>query len=140
MTSTGLDRYTGMPLSGFPHVVQCADYLFSARLGDEVMLRWFGAGLVELLGRRATTRNLALYRTLIGLALSTWEPRLAVVRVQAAGNTDNAVQLGRLRFQVLCYYRPNALRGDYTVEGGLRRIGVGSSDDGQAIRLTPLAA
>ncbi len=140
MASTGLDRFTGLPLSGFAHVVQCVDVIFSTRLGDMVMLRWFGCGLVELLGRRATQRNLDLYKTLIALGISTWEPRLAVVKVLAEGNTDSAVRLGRLRFQVLCHYRPNALKGDYRIEGGLRRIGVGADNDNNAIRLTPLAA
>ncbi len=140
MSSTGVDRWTGLPLSGFAHVVQCVDVIFSTRLGDMVMLRWFGAGLVELLGRRATLRNLALYRTLIALAISTWEPRLSVVAVRADDKTATGVALGRLKFTVLCYYRPNALKGDYTVEGGLRRIGVGASNDNKAITVLDLAA
>lgn len=122
MSSIGIDRITGLPIAGLAHVVQCLDVVFTARMGDMVMLEWFGSGLPELLGRRATPRNLALYRTMIAVAVNTWEPRLDVVAVRATGNTDADVTIGHLRFQLLCYYRPNALQGDLTPDGGVRSL------------------
>lgn len=120
--SCGLDRRTGLPLYGFAHTTQCIDVIFSARQGDCVMLRWFGAGMIELLGRRATLRNVMLYRSLIALGINTWEPRFLVVGARASENTAAALTLGRLRYAAEGYYRPGALQGDYRVEGGLRRI------------------
>ena len=133
MTSTGIDRETGQPLSGFDHVVQCADVIFTTRIGEMIMLRWFAAGLAELLGRRITASNLGLYRSLIALGLATWEPRLAVVAVRADGNTAAAVTLGELRFVIECQYRPGALQGDLTVEGGLRQVTFGTDKGGISI-------
>ena len=129
MSSIGIDRRTGLPIAGLAHVVQCLDVIFTARMGDMVMLEWFGSGLPELLGRRATPRNLSLYRTMIAVAVNTWEPRLDVVAVRAAGNTDPDVTIGRLRYQLLCYYRPNALQGDLTPDGGVRTITVVAAND-----------
>lgn len=138
--STGLDRRTGRLLTGLDHVCHCVEYIFATRIGSRVMLRWFGSGLPELLGRRATRRNLALYQTLIALGIRTWEPRLDVVRVTAAGTRPAELRLGELRFTVLCRYRPNALRGDFRVEGGLVRIGIGANDNFNRITVDRLAA
>ncbi|GEP11818.1 GPW/gp25 family protein [Methylobacterium gnaphalii] len=140
MSSTGIDRYTGAPLSDFEHVLQCVAVIFMTRIGEMVMLRWFGAGLPELLGRRATLTNLSLYRMVIALAINAWEPRLNVVKVVAAGNTADGLRLGELNFTILCEYRPKALTGDLTVEGGLRKIGLTAANDNTGIRLRVLAA
>ena len=73
MTSTGIDRETGLPLSGFAHVLQCVDVIFTTRIAEMVMLRWFGCGLPELLGRRITPSNKAyLERYLADSKLSTF--------------------------------------------------------------------
>lgn len=139
MASTGIDRWTGRPLSGFPHAAQCVEVIFSTRQGEMVMLEYFGLGLAELLGRRATLRTLDVYRVLIALGINTWEPRLNVVGVQANGNTTTALEAGELDYTVLCEYRPNALQGDYTVEGGLRQVGFGVASNG-GITFRPIAS
>ena len=130
MASCGLDRETGLPLRDLDHVAQCVQTVFSTRLGERVMLRWFGAGLTELLGRRITPRLLATYRMLLAVAISASEPRLQVTRIDASGNTTDAVTLGHLKFTVLCYYRPRAHLGDFTVEGGERALTISRSDTG----------
>lgn len=129
MASTGLDRRTGRVLRDFDHVLQSLDVIFGTRLGERVMLRWFGSGLPELLGRRITPRLVSLYVTLLALSIKLWEPRLEVVAISAAGNTVEAVRLGELRFVVQVYYRPNGHLGDFSVEGGLRAIGVAAADN-----------
>lgn len=129
MASCGLDRETGLPLYDLDHVAQSVEFLFTTRLGELVMLRWFGSGVPELLGRRVTPAFVSVYRTILALAIATWEPRLQVVRVDTAGNTANAVSLGQLAFQVLAYYRPRGHLGDLTIEGGLRGFGLAVNDN-----------
>lgn len=129
MGSVGLCRRTGRVLRDFDHVVQSVEVIFSTRLGSRVMLRWFGAGLVELLGRRITPRLVSLYCTLLALGITVWEPRLQVVSVDTTGNTIDAVRLGDLNFEVQVYYRPNGHKGDFTVEGGLRAILISANDN-----------
>lgn len=138
MASAGIDMRTGRVLTDFDHVVQSVRIIFSTRLGSRVMLRWFGSGLPELLGRRIVPATVSRYITLIALSIFAWEPRLQVVAVRTGGNTANAVALGELTFEVLCYYRPRGHLGDFTIEGGLRRIGVGSNDN--KITVSSLAA
>lgn len=128
--STGLNGRTGRVLTDFDHVLQSLDVIFGTRLGELVMLRWFGSGLPELLGRRITPRLVALYVSILALAIKTWEPRLDVVAVKAPNNSAEAVRLGELHFEVQVYYRPRGHLGDFTVEGGLRRIGV-ATDSGR---------
>lgn len=127
MASTGIDGRTGRVLQDFDHVLQCLDVIFATNLGERVMLRWFGSGLVRLLGRRITPRLMSLYLQLVGLAIYSYEPRLQLVGVKATGNTVEAVRLGDLRFELQVYYRPRGHLGDFTVEGGLRTMRVGLS-------------
>lgn len=134
MASTGIDARTGRVLRDFDHVLQSLDVIFETRLGELVMLRWFGSGLAELLGRRITPRVISAYITLLALAIKTWEPRLDVAAVKAIGNTTDNVRLGELSFEVQVYYRPRGHLGDFTVEGGLRRIGIVSIDNRVAIQ------
>lgn len=129
MASCGLDRETGLPLYDLDHVAQHVETLFTTRLGDLIMARGYGAGVTELLGRRILPKLVAAYKTLLALAIATWEPRLQVVRIEASGNTANAVTLGQLQFQVLAYYRPRALDGDFAIEGGLRGFGLAVNDN-----------
>lgn len=128
MTSCGLDRETGLPLYDLDHVAQHVETLFTTRLGDLIMARGYGAGVSELLGRRVTPTLVSGYKALLALGVDTWEPRLKVVRIEAAGNTANAVTLGALRFQVMASYRPRGHLGDLTVEGGLNRFGLAVKD------------
>ncbi|WP_018261359.1 GPW/gp25 family protein [Methylobacterium sp. WSM2598] len=139
MASCGLDRWTGEPLRDLDHVAQAVQTIFATRLGERVMLRWFGAGLSELLGRRITPALIGAYRMLLVLAVATWEPRLQVVRVSAAGNTVNAVTLGQLKFTLICYYRPRGHLGDTTVEGGPRSLDIFAQDGSLLVRLPRVA-
>ncbi|ACA18493.1 GPW/gp25 family protein [Methylobacterium sp. 4-46] len=139
MASCGLDRWTGEPSRDLAHVAQAVQTIFSTRLGERVMHRWFGGGLTELLGRRITPTLLSAYRMLLVLAISTWEPRLKVVRISATGNTVNAVELGQLKFSVICYYRPRGHLGDYTVEGGPRALDIYAVNGSLAVELPRVA-
>ena len=129
MASCGISRETGLPLTGLDHVAQSVELIFATRLGEIIMLRWFGSGLPELLGRRIEPRLLAVYRMILTLAIQTWEPRLQVAAIRAVGNTTNALILGHLAFDVLVYYRPNGHRGDLAIEGGPQVFSLAANDN-----------
>jgi hypothetical protein len=139
VASCGLDRETGLPLRDLDHVRQSVQTIFTTRLGERVMLRWFGGGLTELLGRRITPALLRTYRMLLALAIATWEPRLQVVKIDGTGNSARAVELGQLKFTVICYYRPRGHLGDFRVEGGTRALDIFARDGRLVVQLARVA-
>ncbi|WP_298959041.1 hypothetical protein [uncultured Methylobacterium sp.] len=139
MASCGLDRVTGLPITDLAHVAQHVETLYATRLGQMIMLGHYAGGLPEILGKRITPRNIALYRLLLALPIATWEPRLSVVAIQAQGNTAGAVVLGEMRFQVLAHYRPRGHLGDLAVEGGVRGFRLGATANRLTFALDTLA-
>jgi len=129
MTSHGLDRFTGKPISGWAHVLQSVDVIFETEIGDRVMLRHFGGGMRRLLGRRITPRVLALATAVFSLSITIWEPRLRVVRVAVAPSAEE-IRQGTVSFVMEVVYRPNGHRGDLTEEPASRFVGVGVNKDG----------
>lgn len=129
MASTGIDARTGKVLRDYDHVLQSVATIFTTRLGERIMFRWLFADLPRLLGKPISARNVSIYIALLTLALRTYEPRLRIIEVRADGNTVESVRLGELRFELRCYYLPNALDGDFTIEGGMRRVGVASNNN-----------
>lgn len=139
MGSVGFDRRFRL-VRDFDHVVLCVAEMFGTMAAERVMRRWLYAGLPSLLGRRITERRIALYLQLVQLAIDTWEKRLQVVRVSVIDPTVEAVRMGELEFEILVYYRPNGHRGDFTVEGGLRRLGLAANDNVLVLRDLDAAA
>nr|USU31116.1 GPW/gp25 family protein [Methylobacterium sp. OTU13CASTA1] len=129
MSSFGLDRFTGKPISGWAHVLQSVDVIFETEIGDRVMLRHFGGGMRRLLGRRLTQRVLALAASVFALSIAIWEPRLRVVRVGIAPSAEE-IRQGTVSFVMEVVYRPNGHRGDFTEEPASRLVGVGVNDNG----------
>lgn len=129
MASCGLDRETGLPSFDLAHVAQSVEFIYATRLGDYLMRRGFGGGLVELLGRRITPSLVARYRLLLALSIATWEPRLKVAFIRTDGTTTDGVRLGELKFRVLAFYRPRGHLGDFTIEGGLRGFTLAAADN-----------
>ncbi|WP_127076147.1 GPW/gp25 family protein [Rhodomicrobium lacus] len=128
----GLDRVTGRPLDGFAHVVQSIDVIFTTRLGDRVMRRWFGAIGSALLGRLLVPKTILLFITTLATALDLWEPRFKVARIDTSGNTADAIRLGQLALVIEGEYRPRGHLGDTRSEG-LRRISLASSKYGYTL-------
>jgi phage baseplate assembly protein W len=116
--STGIDRFTGRPLSDWPHVVQSILVILSTRIGDRVMRRSFGSAIPGLLGRNLVPATLLRFYTAIAIAIELWEPRFRVrqFEFQGAENSANDLRQGRLGIRMIGDYRPRALSGDMTVE------------------------
>jgi phage baseplate assembly protein W len=108
------DRRTGARLTNYESAVQSVEILFFSQIGEHVLLREFGAGLIELLGRKLTPRLLATFMLLMAAAIDLWEPRFRVRRVLPGGTVD-AIRQGAASFAIEADFRPNAHLGDDTV-------------------------
>ncbi len=115
--STGINRITGLPLSGWDHVVQSLGVIFTTRIGDRVMRRLFGSAVPGLLGRNLTPQTILRFYAAIIIAIDLWEPRFRVRSITYPGETNSVAELqqGRFGFRLYGDYRPNALTGDFTV-------------------------
>jgi len=116
-TTTGVNRFTGAPLSDFAHVRQSLDVIFTTRLSSRVMRRTFGSAIPKLLGQPLTPPLLIRFYMAIVVAVELWEPRFKVSSIQYPSADNSASQLGQGRFgvQITGQYRPLALVGDFTV-------------------------
>lgn len=115
----GVDRQTLQPLANFPSALQSVEVIFTTRLYSRVMRRGFAGGLVELLGRLMSAELMGLFQQLAATSIDLWEPRFRVRRVTFQGSPDQ-VGLGRAGVCIEVDWRPNALRGDFTVDGTRR--------------------
>lgn len=111
--STGLDRYSGLRISGWSHVVQSIEDLFTTSFGERIMREWYGSFVPRLLGENITPRDVVPFFSAIASAIDTWEPRYRVTKVDVVEVTRE----GRMTISIEGQYRPRALLGDFTVEG-----------------------
>lgn len=110
-----LDHMTGEPITNFDSARQSVEVIVSTRLMSMPMLREFGGGEVELLGRMVTRNLFGLWKQLVATAIDIWEPRFRVRRVIFDGGVD-ALRLGQAGIDLEVDYRPLAHLGDFTVE------------------------
>ena len=116
---SGIDRHTGRPLDNYQSALQSIEVIFSTRIGERIMRRHFGAGLIELLGRATTVALFEAWKLLLAVGIDLWEPRFRVRRVNV-GATVSALRLGQAGIDVEVDWRPRALLGDFTIEGQRR--------------------
>lgn len=108
------DRRTGALIGNYASAVQAVEVILTTRLGELVMLRQFGGGLTELLGRAMTPRLFGAFRLLIAAAIDLWEPRFRVRQVIVEGDAD-ALRLGNAAFAIEVDWRPRGHLGDESV-------------------------
>ncbi len=61
----GISRFTGLPISNLESAYQSVEVILMRRIGSLVGRREFGAGIVELLGRKMTPNLFAAFQSLI---------------------------------------------------------------------------
>lgn len=120
---TDFDRRTGALIDNYASAVQGVEVILSTRIGSLVMLRQFGGGIAELLGRLLTPKLFAMFRVLLAAAIDVWEPRFRV-RAVTVGGTVNELRLGTATISIEVDWRPRGHLGDETVEA-VRRFSVG---------------
>lgn len=115
--TAGIDRRTGRPLSGWAHVMQSIDVIFTTRIAERIMRRTFGSAVPSLLGRNLTPETIHRFVVAIVVAIELWEPRFRVRRIGLSGKTTSVSggRQGRIGLRLEGDYRPNALEGDFTV-------------------------
>lgn len=125
------DRRTGARLTNYESALQSVEILLFTLFGERVMLREFGAGLLELLGRKMTANRFAAFMLLLAAAIDLWEPRFRVRRVIPSGSVE-ALRLGLVGMSIEVEFRPRGHLGDPTVEA-IRIFGLRFGDTPQVI-------
>lgn len=126
-----IDRRTGAIIDNYASACQAVEIIFTTRLGEVVMLREFGGGVVEMLGRLMVPSLFAAFQQLIGTAIDLWEPRFRVRAVRINGSAEQ-LRSGEAGISIEVDWRPRAHRGDFRVEG-VRSLIVGFA--GQQVRV-----
>lgn len=105
----GIDRHTGRPLVGRPHLLQSLAVIWTTRVNTMPMLLEFGSNLRGNLAKDMTPAlALSIYNDLIASA-HRWEPEYRVLRLQL-------VQLGESGLLALRHaglYYPEGRYGNY---------------------------
>lgn len=116
--STGIDRFTGKPLSGWLHTYQSIETILSTRLGERVMRRNFGSAVPGILGKNLVPSTMLKFFMAITIAIELWEPRFRVRRFEYPEdqNGPDNMRQGKIGIKLIGDYRPRALEGDFTVE------------------------
>lgn len=127
MARHGVDRQTGRPLSGWPHVVQSIAVILSTRLATRMMRRDFGSRSRDLQDAPGNRRTLIEFYAAVADALATWEPgfRLQTVELARAGADGVYVLV------LTGLYFPRGHLGDWSLsEPASTSLGVASNDNG----------
>ncbi|PZR58970.1 MAG: hypothetical protein DI537_53505, partial [Stutzerimonas stutzeri] len=114
----GIDRVTGRVISNLDSAFQGVEVTLTTRISSRVMLREFGGGVLELLGRAVTPALFAAWRQLIGTAIDLWEPRFRVRQIHVTGSVEE-LRVGTAGLRIEVDFRPRGHLGDETVERSL---------------------
>jgi uncharacterized protein len=90
----GTNSQTGKPLSGFEHFKQSIQDILATRKGSRVMRRDYGSNLPELVDAPANPTTVAQVIYEGAIALTLWEPRLALKRIVCESITAGKIVLG----------------------------------------------
>lgn len=115
MAGFGIDRETGKPLSGWPHVAQSLGVIFTTRFGDRVMRRWVGSLVPNLLGENMTVPTFVKFFAAVGVALEL-EPRVRLIQVLPLSVSRS----GGAEIKIDVEWRPRGHLGDFTPQGRKR--------------------
>lgn len=122
--SIGLDRNTGGMITGWEHVVQSLQDIFTTSFGERIMREWYGSQVPYLLGRLITPREITGYFAELLAPIEQFEPRFRVKQILPL----KVSREGAFHFQMDGAYRPRAMYGDFTIEGAKVVLGDAASN------------
>lgn len=112
-TSNGVDRRTGMPLSGRAHVMQSIEVILTTAYFERVMRPYVGSLGIRLFGELANRRTAQRFRWTVATALLLFEPRFKPTRIDQL-DLDRS---GATTWIIEGIYRPRGHLGDLTSAG-----------------------
>lgn len=124
--SVGIDAETGGTIYGWPHVEQSLRDIFFTRFGERIMREYYGSFIPGLLGKNINPAEVTPFFAALASAIEQWEPRFRVTELTPVSVT----RTGELHIYMAGEFRPRAVFGDFTVEGGARRVDLYASADG----------
>lgn len=116
-TGVGMDRRTGARLSGWPHVLQSIEDIFTTRFGERVMRRDYGSLVPRILGENMVPETYVRFFAAVGVALEQ-EPRVRLIQIKPLSVSRD----GHTGIRMELEYRPRGHLGDYTPEGAKRVV------------------
>lgn len=125
--SVGLNAETGRTITGWSHVLQSLENIFTTPFGVRIVREWYGSFVPAMLGRANINKQEAhLFMTALATAIMQWEPRFFVTAIRLS----EASRAGVLSIIIEGEYRPRATYGDERAEGGARRLSLSYSESG----------
>jgi len=89
----GIDAKTGKALEGIAHLRQSIRDILTTPIGSRVMRREYGSRLFDLVDAPLNDRTIIEIFAATAEALSRWEPRLSVQRVQARSLSAGSIEV-----------------------------------------------
>jgi hypothetical protein len=129
----GINRQTGKPLDGWPHVVQSIMVIFTTGFGERMLRRWFGSSVSQLLGNSLNEATVVSFFTAIVTSLEVRErdtglprePRFKLTKI----TPKQLDRSGTLRIEITGIYMPRGHLGDFTPED-IRNITITQGTNG----------
>lgn len=120
--SIDIDARTGANISGWPHVLQSLEDIFTTGFGEQIMREWYGSAVPRLLGENLNKETIVSFFVAVCTAVEQWEPRFRITKITPVSVDRSGAFVVTLEGE----YRPLALLGDFTPEGA-RRVTVGNA-------------
>lgn len=95
----GMDRRTGLPISGLDHLRQCIEDILSTPLGSRRMRPEYGSGIRRYVDLPVNEGWKGSVQAEAARALRRWEPRLEFKSIQAIAVLD-----GKITFRLTVEY------------------------------------
>ena len=122
--SVGLNAETGGTITGWGHVLQSLQDIFTTNFGARIMREHYGSFVPILLGRATINRTEApLFLSAVATAILQWEPRYHITAIRV----DEVSRDGTIGIVIEGEFSPRATYGDLTAAGGKRRLIVSPS-------------
>ncbi|MQT65417.1 phage baseplate protein [Pseudomonas sp. FSL R10-0056] len=100
----GMDRHTGLPISGVEHLRQSIADILTTPLGSRLMRPEYGSTIRRFVDLPVSEGWKSAVQAEAARALKRWEPRLELTQVQALSVLD-----GRIAFRLSGIYKGDSL-------------------------------
>ena len=106
----GMDRHTGLPISGIDHLMQSIEDILTTPIGSRLMRPEYGSSIRRFVDLPVSEGWKSAVQAEAARALNRWEPRLDLTRVQVL-----SVLNGRITFRLSGTYKGDSELLEVTV-------------------------